>query len=204
MRTLWTSLDHRQKWQPQFESHTKLTTVTHRQSGSQIIRHSNVKRPETVLSVVAGTRSTISENTPNGFQRSALVTIAACYPTTPTASLEVMHDIPPLHLWLRGTAIMAAQRMLRNGVWDTSGRWRHIPNSHIGVCDKVMRHADLPGGPIDVLPNSNSQRNNHSKWNSQQGNGMKQTQWIFSMYLLMRCTASGTGRKPKRELVLAS
>lgn len=48
-------------------------------------------------------------------QRLALVSISGAYPSTPTASLECILGVPPLHLFLRWEAVLSVRRMELTG-----------------------------------------------------------------------------------------
>ena len=50
-------------------------------------------------------------------QRLACITITSAYPSTPTAALEKLIQIPPMNIFLRGEAYMATYRLERGDTW---------------------------------------------------------------------------------------
>ncbi|KAI3378370.1 hypothetical protein SNEBB_006622, partial [Seison nebaliae] len=87
----------------------------------------------------------------NMLQRSALVSITAAYPSTPTSALEALLNIPPLPTYLTGVAIKAAHRMKLNGQWK--GTDIHIGNrkSHVDVLNRWLQESKALQMPVDKL-----------------------------------------------------
>ena len=50
-------------------------------------------------------------------QRLACITITSAFPSTPTAALEVLLQLPPIDVFLRGEAFMATYRLERGCMW---------------------------------------------------------------------------------------
>lgn len=74
-------------------------------------------------------------------QRYACVTITSAFPGTPTAAMEVLLNIPPMHIYLTTEATKTAHRLLRTGTWlgcrhDGTG-WKKIA-SHTEICSKII------------------------------------------------------------------
>ena len=69
-------------------------------------------------------------------QRLACITITSAYPSTPTAALETLLQIPPIDIFLKGEAYMATYRLERGDMWNTrsyiGGRGRKL-KSHVDM-----------------------------------------------------------------------
>ena len=69
-------------------------------------------------------------------QRLACITITSAYPSTPTAALEKLLQIPPIDIFLRGEAFMATYRLERGDMWTKrsyiGGRGRKF-KSHVDM-----------------------------------------------------------------------
>ena len=69
-------------------------------------------------------------------QRLACITITSAYPSTPTAALEKLIQIPPMNIFLRGEAYMATYRLERGDTWTVrsfiGGRGRKF-KSHVDM-----------------------------------------------------------------------
>jgi ribonuclease HI len=77
-------------------------------------------------------------------QRLALLCISSAFPSTPSASLEVLFNIAPIDLFLRGEAAMSVYRIRRAGLWvgrrvDDSSAHR----SHVNVCNNILGDCPL-------------------------------------------------------------
>ena len=65
-------------------------------------------------------------------QRLACVCVTSAFPGTPTAALEMLLGLPPLHLFLKAEAILASYRLKCNGQWwgnkvkDTDAHRSHV------------------------------------------------------------------------------
>ena len=69
-------------------------------------------------------------------QRLACITITSAYPSTPTAALETLLQIPPIDIYLKGEAYMATYRLERGGMWNT--------RSYIGSRGRKLKsHVDM-------------------------------------------------------------
>ena len=69
-------------------------------------------------------------------QRLACITITRAYPSTPTAALEKLLQIPPINIFLRGEAYMATYRLERGDMWST--------RSYIGSRGRKLKsHVDM-------------------------------------------------------------
>ena len=69
-------------------------------------------------------------------QRLACITITSAYPSTPTAALEVLLQIPPIDIFLRGEAFLATYRLERGGMWTAR-------NYIGGRGNKFKSHVDI-------------------------------------------------------------
>ncbi|CAL4146741.1 unnamed protein product [Meganyctiphanes norvegica] len=69
-------------------------------------------------------------------QRLACITITSAFPSTPTAALETLLQIPPIDVFLKGEAYMATYRLERGDMWTTrryvGGRGRKF-KSHVDM-----------------------------------------------------------------------
>ena len=70
------------------------------------------------------------------FQRLACVAITGCMSTTPTAAVEAMLDLPPLHLFIKQEAATTAVRL------NTLQLWSNARLPHTAIMDKFVE--DLP------------------------------------------------------------
>ena len=69
-------------------------------------------------------------------QRLACITITSAYPSTPTAALEVLLQIHPIDVFLKGEAFMATYRLERGGMWTT--------RSYVGCRGRKFKsHVDM-------------------------------------------------------------
>ena len=72
-------------------------------------------------------------------QRIALIQITATYPSSPTAALEMLTGIRPLHLHVREMAIMASVRLGREHHWQQRKTFPHRGwlNTHSDFCNRI-------------------------------------------------------------------
>ena len=82
-------------------------------------------------------------------QRLACLCITSAYPSTPSAVLGAMLDLPPLHAYLQGAALKTAHRMKLNGQW--MGTKRHVGStkSHVDFCNTLLRSSEVFSLPVD-------------------------------------------------------
>ena len=73
-------------------------------------------------------------------QRLACVGVTGAFPTTPTAAMEILLDLPPLHIFLKGVACMSWYRVV-----GAPGhvKWRENPRGlkrscHMAVCQDLV------------------------------------------------------------------
>jgi ribonuclease HI len=87
----------------------------------------------------------------NKVQRTALASIGAAYPSTPTATMEALLGIPPLSIFLKGSATKMAHRLWTGGQW--LGEKRHIGTlrSHIDVGNRFLNKSRVFQYPVDKL-----------------------------------------------------
>ena len=77
-------------------------------------------------------------------QRLACITITSAYPSTPTAALEVLLQIPPIDVFLKGEAFMATYRLERGDMWT---RRRYVG----GRGSRLKSHVDMNNeGKINI------------------------------------------------------
>ena len=74
-------------------------------------------------------------------QRVALLQMTAAYPSTPTAALEMLTGLLPLHLHLREVAVAASVRLARSGHWQTAKTAPHKGwlKTHTDICNRIRR-----------------------------------------------------------------
>lgn len=63
------------------------------------------------------------------FQRTATLAATGCMRTTPSAALEIILGIPPLHTFIKQEAAMSALRL------QSSNQWKHNMGKHTKVLD---------------------------------------------------------------------
>ena len=87
-------------------------------------------------------------------QRLACMGIIGAFPTTPTAAMEIVLDLQPLDIFLKGVACMSWKRLE-----DTPGhiKWSENPrnlkrNTHMEVCIKLKAEIPILGMPGDKIP----------------------------------------------------
>ena len=85
-------------------------------------------------------------------QRSACAAITSPYPSTPSAALDTILDIPPLHVWLQGAALKAAHRMRLRGNWLGVGTFVGSSKSHVDKGNKLLKATEELNFPVDLLP----------------------------------------------------
>ena len=74
----------------------------------------------------------------------ACITITSAYPSTPTAALEVLLQIPPIDVFLKGEAFMATYRLERGDIWT---RRRYVG----GRGSRLKSHVDMNNeGKINI------------------------------------------------------
>ena len=85
-------------------------------------------------------------------QRLACITITSAFPSTPTAALEVLLQIPPIGIFLRGEAFMATYRLERGDMWTkrryVGGRGSRL-KSHVDMNNEGKVNIPLLGMPKD-------------------------------------------------------
>ena len=69
-------------------------------------------------------------------QRLACITITSAYPSTPTAALEVLLQLPPIDIFLKGESYMATYRLERGDMWT---RRRYVGNRG----SRLKSHVDM-------------------------------------------------------------
>lgn len=93
-------------------------------------------------------------------QRLALVSITAAYPGTPTAGLEVFLNIPPLYMFLVGTAVRSRYRMATLGTWTGIRRGRRTYRSHVDALNEWHSQVPILRNRTDrILPRVNLDHN---------------------------------------------
>jgi ribonuclease HI len=85
-------------------------------------------------------------------QRLACITITSAFPSTPTAALEVLLQIPPIDIFLKGEAYMATYRLERGDMWTrrrfVGGRGRKL-KSHVDMNNEGKVNIPLLSMPKD-------------------------------------------------------
>ena len=91
------------------------------------------------------------QNALNKLQRKALVSITSAYPSTPTKAMEVLLNIPPLHIYLEGEATKMASRLRIGKAWR--GDKGDIPDqrSHINCANRLLNESKILQAPVDRL-----------------------------------------------------
>ena len=85
-------------------------------------------------------------------QRLALLNIFGVMRSTPTAGMECLVGLPPLHLFLQGTALSCMIRLARSGQWiDWIGVGSlHTRKTHIELCTRNHREIPIAEYPCDL------------------------------------------------------
>ena len=84
-------------------------------------------------------------------QRAGLMAVTGAYPSTPTAGLEALLNIPPLPLFLRASATKAIYRMRTRGNWLGKGRHMGSRKSHIDRGNETQEELEISEFPSDSL-----------------------------------------------------
>ena len=106
------------------------------------------------MSSLTKARSTkVSEEALTKLQRTACLYITSAYPTTPTAGLELLVGLTPLHLHIKGEAAMGfirikkhhADQRTHKGLFD-----RHY--GHVNACGRTLSRVRTAQIPTDAKP----------------------------------------------------
>jgi len=92
------------------------------------------------------------ENALRKLQRIALIQITAAYPFSPTAALEMLTGLRPLHLHLQEVAVMASVRLKREGHWQKQRTAFHKngwQNTHSDFCNRIRERIPALHMPED-------------------------------------------------------
>ena len=83
-------------------------------------------------------------------QRLGCLMISSAFPGTPTGSLEVLLDIPPIDEFILAEAVRGSFRISRAGLWPSKaiGSSQKL-ESHIDVCNKAREALPLLRMPSD-------------------------------------------------------
>lgn len=84
-------------------------------------------------------------------QRAALLSITGAYPSTPTRALEVLLNIPPLHIFLLGSATQMAHALRVKGCWEGDKRIIGNAKSHIDTANRLLNESPVFKLPVDKL-----------------------------------------------------
>ena len=85
-------------------------------------------------------------------QRLACITITSAFPSTPTAALEILLQIPPIDIFLKGEAYMSSYRLERGNMWATSssiGRRGRKFRSHVDMINEGKLQIPIMNMPKD-------------------------------------------------------
>ena len=96
-----------------------------------------------------GTETKTAQNALSKIQRKALLCIASAFPSTPTAGLEALLDVPPLHIFLRGEALKTAHRLQSRGQWKGTGRYFGNRKSHVEACNRLLSQFPILSQAVD-------------------------------------------------------
>lgn len=93
------------------------------------------------------TRLATTKTKLRSLQRLASVAATSCMRTTPSAALEYLLDLKPLHLVIQEEAAASALRLRANGLWKHDG-----VTPHSTILRTVLTEIPLLGAPIDKIP----------------------------------------------------
>lgn len=88
----------------------------------------------------------------NGLQRQACLAITGAFRTTPTAAMELLLGIPPLHIFLEREALKTTYRMYHTNGYQVDGK-RNAEGSKL--LEFVTAHGVL-GMPTDLMPKTHT------------------------------------------------
>ena len=154
VKCLGVILDHKLSWRPHCQDRVRKATIALMQCRRAIGKtwglnprqslwiYTAIIRPIMAYAAVIWINATESSTLVamlQKVQRLALITITSAYPSTPTAALETLIQIPPIKLFLKEEAYMAAYRLERGNMWTSrqiGGRGRklksHVDMSNLG------------------------------------------------------------------------
>ena len=85
-------------------------------------------------------------------QRLALVSMASAYPGTPTAALEVLFNIPPIEIFLKGEIALSMHRVISYGKWRPSYNYGTKAHpSHTTLANKLFSANQILSLPCDKM-----------------------------------------------------
>ncbi|XP_069356405.1 uncharacterized protein [Maniola hyperantus] len=120
------------------------------------------------------------------FQRQACLAITGCMSTTPTAALEVILGIPPLHIHIKEEATLAALRL------KTSGHWKEQNTMHTKILGQSINKEPRLQWKCDRTEKQHILDKNY-KINSEKNLDPKPAQDTIEVYTDGSKTKTGTG-----------
>ncbi|XP_069358216.1 uncharacterized protein [Maniola hyperantus] len=120
------------------------------------------------------------------FQRQACLAITGCMSTTPTAALEVILGIPPLHIHIKEEATLAALRL------KTSGHWKEQNTMHTKILGQNINKEPRLQWKCDRTEKQHILDKNY-KINSEKNLDPKPAQDTIEVYTDGSKTKTGTG-----------
>ncbi len=111
--------------------------------------YTSVVRPMVTYGAVVWwprTKLSTAQGKLQSFQRLACMAITGSMTTTPTAAIEAMLDIPPLHLYIKQEAAIAATRLKHLKLWKQTG------TPHAEILDVAVKEVPLLGAINDRIP----------------------------------------------------
>ena len=84
-------------------------------------------------------------------QRKACLTILRPVPTTPTMGMELILNIRPIDIHIKGLALNSYRRMKQNGYWRPQIGELHKKTNHSNIITNIARGLKLITKETDVL-----------------------------------------------------
>ena len=167
VKCLGVILDSKLSWRPHCQDRAQKATVALMQSRRAIGKTWGLKprqamwiytaiiRPILAYAAVIWINATNSQTLVamlQKVQRLACISITSAFPSTPTAALETLLQIPPIGIFLKGEAYMATYRLERGDMWtkrrQIGSRGRKF-RSHVDICNEGKIQIPILNMPKD-------------------------------------------------------
>ena len=163
VKYLGVTLDNKLKWNRHLDNTTNKASITFWQCRRMLGKrwglspkiilwlYKTVIRPMVTYGAVVWwprTKTGTAINKLQRIQRQACLAITGCMKTTPTAALEVMLDLPPLHLYVKEEAAMTALRL------KTLALWKDSNTTHTSILDELFEDFPIMRATNDRIPKS--------------------------------------------------
>ncbi|KAG7307057.1 hypothetical protein JYU34_007191 [Plutella xylostella] len=162
VKYLGITLDNKLNWNKHLDNKIKQATIAFWQCKRMLGKTWGLKPKLTLWLYKAVIRPTITygsvvwwprtelssvKNKLQKLQRLACVAITGCMKSTPTAALEVLLDLPPLHLVVKQEAAAAAFRLRAAGLWANNST-----ASHTSIMLEAIKHQPMMAAIGDRIP----------------------------------------------------